>query len=379
MKHAVGVDGVRPPSALSRWWPWLRLLAAVGILVAVMAVLGTRSVAAGLGVITPAAVLAALGIGLLTTVLTALRWRLVARRVGLELGVGDAVTETYRAVFLNAVLPGGVLGDVDRAVRHGRNTGDLGRGARAVAIERTAGQVVLFGAALIVLPAEPAVVVALVKRASTSPVVGVALGVVVLVVVGVLAARARSSAGTGRWRRLLSDVAGDVRAGALSRSAWPGLLALSAAALAGYLALFVVAARAAGVTASTIALLPPLLLALMAMGLPISVGGWGPREGVAALTFWMAGLGAPVGVTTSVAYGALALIAALPGGLLLLTRHLTRSRRPAVGVPPTGEPVPPARHRLCTETPAVPSPRSPLPAGSPLREHRRAVRHSEAG
>jgi uncharacterized membrane protein YbhN (UPF0104 family) len=376
MKHAADVDKARRPSTFSRWWPWLRLLAAAGILVAVMAVLGTRAIAAGLAVITPAAVLAALGIGLLTTVLTALRWRLVARRVGLKLGVVDAITETYRAVFLNAVLPGGVLGDVGRAVRHGRTTGDLGRGARVVAIERTAGQVVLFGAALVVLPAEPAVVVALLKRASTSPVVGVGLGVVMLVAVGVLVARARSSAGTGRWRALLSDAAGDVRAGALSRSAWPGLIGLSAAALAGYLALFVVAARAAGVTASTVALLPPLLLALIAMGLPISVGGWGPREGVAALTFWMAGLGAPLGVTTSVAYGALALIAALPGGLLLLTRRVTRSQRQAEGVAATDLP---ARHRLRTEPAPLPSQRSPLPAGRPLREHRRTVRHSEAG
>ena len=80
----------------------------------------------------------------------------------------------------------------------------------------------------------------------------------------------------------------------------------------------------AGATASTLALLPPLLLALMAMSLPISVGGWGPREGVAAFTFWMAGLGAPLGVTSSVAYGALALIASLPGGAVLLARRLAR-------------------------------------------------------
>jgi hypothetical protein len=37
----------------------------------------------------------------------------------------------------------------------------------------------------------------------------------------------------------------------------------------------------------------------MAMGLPISVGGWGPREGVAAVSFWMAGLTAPLGVTVA--------------------------------------------------------------------------------
>ena len=99
-------------------WP-----AVVGILVALVSLLGTKAFAAGLSVLSPGAVLAALGIGLVTTVLSALRWRLVAQRVGLALRLTDAIAETYRAIFLNAVLPGGVLGDVDRAVRHGRSNG----------------------------------------------------------------------------------------------------------------------------------------------------------------------------------------------------------------------------------------------------------------
>ncbi|MBA3907766.1 MAG: UPF0104 family protein, partial [Pseudonocardiales bacterium] len=84
------------------------------------------------------------------------------------------------------------------------------------------------------------------------------------------------------------------------------------------------ARRARGIAAELLAfavvgaLLPLLLLALMAMGLPISVGGWGPREGVAAVSFWMAGLGAPLGVTVSVAYGVLTLIASLPGAFVVL-------------------------------------------------------------
>ncbi len=122
--------------------------------------------------------LAALGVGLATTVLSALRWRLVAQRVGLTLPLGDAIAETYRAIFLNAVLPGGVLGDVDRAVRHGRSSGDVARGARAVAIERTAGQLVLIVAALVVIPTEPALVLEIGRRLSRTPLIG--FGLVVL-------------------------------------------------------------------------------------------------------------------------------------------------------------------------------------------------------
>ncbi|BFO17289.1 hypothetical protein SHKM778_36770 [Streptomyces sp. KM77-8] len=48
--------------------------------------------------------------------------------VGIRLPFGAAVADYYRALFLNAALPGGVLGDVHRAVRHGQSAGDMGRG-----------------------------------------------------------------------------------------------------------------------------------------------------------------------------------------------------------------------------------------------------------
>jgi uncharacterized membrane protein YbhN (UPF0104 family) len=348
-------DTIVPTGRPARsWWPWLRLLAVLAILAALVSLLGAKAFATGLHVLTPGSMVAALGIGLATTALNALRWRMVAQRVGLTLPLGNAIAETYRAIFLNAVLPGGVLGDVDRAVRHGRSSGDVGRGARAVAIERTAGQLVLVLAALVVIPAEPAVVLEIARRVSRAPLIGLGLVVLVAVLVGWLLLRRRSraatSAGPARLRRVLGETAADVRAGALARGAWPLLLGLSAAALAGYLLLFLIAARVAGATAPVIALLPPLLLALIAMGLPISIGGWGPREGVAAFTFWMAGLGAPLGVTTSVAYGALALIASLPGGVLLLARRFTRTHPPVrPAADPSLVPVLPtqrARHRV---------------------------------
>jgi hypothetical protein len=62
------------------------------------------------------------------------------------------------------------------------------------------------------------------------------------------------------------------------------------------------------------------------MAAPLSLGGWGPREGVAAWAFAVAGLGASLGVTTAVVYGVLVLVASLPGALVLLA---DARRRPA--------------------------------------------------
>jgi uncharacterized membrane protein YbhN (UPF0104 family) len=92
--------------------------------------------------------------------------------------------------------------------------------------------------------------------------------------------------------------------------------------VAGHLATFLVAAHTAGATAPPAQLVPLTLLALLAMGLPANVGGFGPREGVAAWAFGAAGLTATQGVSTAVVYGALVLVAALPGAAVMLVRRL---------------------------------------------------------
>ncbi|MFL6121983.1 lysylphosphatidylglycerol synthase transmembrane domain-containing protein [Actinophytocola sp.] len=286
-------------------WNWLKLGAGAAIVVALMWKLGANGFVAGLRVIDTPDVVAALGIGLMTTVLCAWRWCLVARRLGLRLPLGKAVADYYRALFLNAVLPAGVLGDVQRAVQHGRQEGNVGAGVRAVVLERMAGQAVIIVAGVVVLLTGPARSVGLL----------IVAGVAVLALV-YLAARRFIGMGS-RWRRTIDDV----RNGLLARDAWPGVALLSAAALAGHITLFLIAMKAAGATQSAEQLLPIVVVALLAMGLPVNVGGWGPREGVTALMFAAAGLGAAQGLTAAVAYGLLGLVASLPGALMLVRRR----------------------------------------------------------
>ncbi len=296
-------------------WPWLKIRVGLGIVGALVLHLGTQTFMDGLRVIGTPELFAALAIGLVTTVLSAGRWCLVARRLGLRLGLGSAVADYYRSIFLNSVLPAGILGDVHRAVEHGRQEGDVARGIRAVVLERTAGQAVVIIAGLAVLLTGPAL----------APAQGMVLIVIVVAVglgVAMLAGRRWARAGSG-LRRTVDDV----RAGLLAWNVWPGIALLSAAALAGHLALFIVAARAAGSTAPVSELVPLVMLALLAMSVPVNVGGWGPREGAAAAVFGAAGLGASLGVTTAVVYGVLALVSSLPGAVVLLMRARTRAPR----------------------------------------------------
>jgi len=304
-----------------------RPLGAVAVLAVVVWRLGTGPFLDGLRTVDARALLAGVLIAAVTTTCAAYRWRLVARGLGVTLPLGGAVAAYYRSIFLNLVLPGGVIGDVHRGVRHGRDVGDLGRGLRAVGWERTAGQVVQAVLTVVVLLAFPSPVRRFV------PVVA-AVALVAVLVLAILAWALPARGGHSRWARGLSAARSDVRDGLLARGAWPGIVLASTVVVAGHATTFLIAARTAGVHASVATLLPLTALVLLAMVLP-SVGGWGPREGASAWAFGAAGLGAAQGVSTAVVFGVMVLVSALPGaGVLLLTRARGRQADalPAEGV-----------------------------------------------
>jgi glycosyltransferase 2 family protein len=206
------------------------------------------------------------------------------------------------------------VGDVHRGISHGRDTSDVGRGLRAVAWERSAGQVVqvvLTVAVLLVVPSPVRATMPLVALAVVAVAAGAALG-----------ARVRPAVGS-RWARLRSAAVRELRDGLLARRAWPAIALASALVVAGHAATFLIAARTAGATAPPSEMLPLALLVLAAAALP-NVGGWGPREGVTAWAFAAAGLGASRGVATAVVYGVMVLVATLPGAAVLVVSWVRR-------------------------------------------------------
>jgi uncharacterized membrane protein YbhN (UPF0104 family) len=286
-------------------WAWARLGGGAAILAVLVWRLGTGPFIHGIGTVGAGSLAAAAGIALVTTVMCAWRWTVVARGLGVGLPLRSAVAAYYRSQFLNTTLPGGVLGDVHRAVRHGRDAGDLGRGLRAVAWERSAGQVIQVIVALGVL-----LTVASPVRAAMPTVAAV---LVALAIVAVVVGRALPSDGPSRWHRAVRAIRADVRGGLLARPAWPAVALGSAVVVAGHTATFLLAARTAGTVGSPFRLLPIAMLVLLATAVPANIGGWGPREGVTAWLFGAAGLGPAQGVETATVYGVLILAANLPG------------------------------------------------------------------
>jgi len=328
---SVQADAVGSGRVVRRFGPLvLRLAAGVTVLWLLVRLVGAAPFEHGLRAVTWPAVMAAAALTALTTVCSAWRWRVVARALGIGMGLPSAIGAYYRSLFLNSVLIGGVVGDVHRALTHGRRTGHVARGMRAVAWERLWGQVT------------QAVVTAVVLLTVRSPVRPAAPYVLagIAAIAGCAALVVRGAARRGRSRpvviaRAASD---DLRRQLLAPDVWPRLVLASVLVVAGHTATFVLAARVAGCTAPLGELVALLMVVQTAGSIPLTVGGWGPREGAAAWAFAAAGLGAATGVTIATLYAVLMLAAVVPGaGLLLRDTVLSGRRSPRV------EPCPPAR------------------------------------
>ncbi|MEM8553687.1 MAG: lysylphosphatidylglycerol synthase transmembrane domain-containing protein [Pseudomonadota bacterium] len=275
----------------------VKLVVSIGLMVALFWVADPAAVwghlrSADAGWLTVAA-----GTLLSVTVLMAWRWQLVAQSLGLDIPLPRAVQEFFLSNLVNQILPGGMVGDVARAVRV-RDAGDLKKAAWSVALDRVFGQVILFS-----LMATGFAVALAIPGGIPWP--SWAWGVI-----GALFCIALVSI-TVRWWPVTHVVG-------LLRNPFQVVLSCTIAAL--LVSGFWACAQAVGAPLSHGALFTLIPLVLSAMLIPLSIGGWGWREGAAAALFPLAGFDASTGVAAGVAYGSLLLLTATPAVVLYLAQ-----------------------------------------------------------
>ena len=279
----------------------LRLVVTVAALALVFRALGAGPILALLAQVSPLWVSVAVVALAAQIALSALRWQVTAGALGVPIGRGQALGEYWLSVLGNTLLPGGVLGDAGRIARM-RNRAGLGLAAQSVVVERLAGQVALAmaagaGAVAWFWPTPGALL-------------GAVLGPVLLAWLGAVLKRAgHREAAPDRLTRALRPL----HRAWLGAGVWRLQVGLSAAILACNLAGFWAAAQAVGLTLPPMAALYVLPLTLAAMLIPVTVNGWGLREGAAAALWPVTGVLATEAVAASVVFGLSALLAALPG------------------------------------------------------------------
>ena len=253
------------------------------------------------------------------TLLSALRWRLTASRLGIALPIEFAIREYYLSQVVNQSLPGGVLGDAGRAIR-ARGAAGLMASGQAVIFERVAGQLGLLSILVAALAINAVTPGGLRWPVAVQNALWVALGIGLIGAVALFLLNRSVLLGRSLLQFHHAVLAGPVLAPQV-------VLSLGTACC--NIAAFALCAAAIGAPLPPVAAAALVPMILFAMVLPLSISGWGLREGAAALLFPVAGLSASAGLAASVAFGLTFLAITLPG-LLMLRRgpDLAEARQP---------------------------------------------------
>lgn len=281
----------------------LKLLISAGVLAALIWWVGVDGLWARLRAVDPLWIAAAIAAMTIATLSMARRWQLVAREMEIDISYPAAVSEYYIAQLGNAVLPGGVVGDVGRALRL-RKRATLRSAAESVVVERLLGQIALFAVLLVGLATALSLPGGIPWPAWTW------IALAALCAAALIALRLTRRPGTlGRLASLV------VRLCQRPEPLLLGLITTGALIFA-----FYACARATGTALPPAALTTLIPLILCAMLIPLSIAGWGWREGAAAALFPLIGAPAEAGVATGLVYGAAIIASALPAMLILLAQ-----------------------------------------------------------
>lgn len=332
---ALVADGARSSVASrvtqSSGWPLascLRIAVSTVLFAVLISFVDLGAVADVLASARPEYLVATFGLLLLERVFAAWRWFILLRLVEPQVAFWPILRITLISNFVGAFLPGAVGIEVLRVYGLARAAGDLGLALSSVLVERLAGLLslmILTICGLIIAPIALPLGLELLAAA----------GLVVLLLVGfcILLPGPRTVA-----KRLLRGVPmlGLVRAKLVGLEGRfdtygkrPGALLISLA-LAVVFQLLRVLSVLVGVIALGIAVDPFVLLVVVPVGifvalLPISLGGFGPREASYVGLLGVAGVSPPGALALALTREALNLLTTLPGAFLYMRAPLHAS------------------------------------------------------
>jgi hypothetical protein len=231
--------------------------------------------------------------------LSALRWMTVCRALGLPMGAGRSLELVYVGWFFNQFLPSAIGGDVVRALRTRGMGADWTRVVHSALLDRL---LALAAMVLIVVGGWP-LVSSLIVDSEVRLGIAALMGVVALGFVALLA--------------LPTGFSAAARAVLLSRFAPGAILASVLVHLATALAAWLIA-RALGLPVTLAAACVLMPLVLFVTMIPISIGGWGVREGAMIGAFAFAGVEPAAALAMSLLFGLVFIAAAAPGAVLWL-------------------------------------------------------------
>jgi uncharacterized membrane protein YbhN (UPF0104 family) len=287
--------------------PLLRTAVGVGIIALLVVRSDLDAIGDALADANPVSIGLAFVLMMALLAVSALRWAVFLRSLGVELSVGPTMRLTFVGAFFNAFLPTGIGGDAYKAMRVRATGVPLSKTLASVMLDRIVGIVSLAAIGL-------AAGVTRLLAGDSGPVVPIAalasLGI--LAAAGLLIGFGEKFVGSGRvtWfglrARLQRTARALTEAGTHPHSVRWGIAGGLSAQVLG-IAAHVALARALALSVSLSALILGVVVATVAATAPITINGLGVREGV---WVWVLGVYG-VGGSESLAYALLVLAMSL--------------------------------------------------------------------
>ena len=248
------------------------------------------------------------------------RWATILRGLGYPLSSFALVGSVYLGFLFNQVLPTAVGGDVLRAWRAQQIGVPWGVAIHSVLFDRASGLIVVLLGAFVLLPfADPNAV-----RSGLPWTIGslAAGGLIAVAVIGTLGRMTVPLPMLGSVQRLCAEF---LRSFAdLSRRPWLLLLVGLLAAIGQLIPVAAIAllAKDLHIHVALIDIAVICFGAMLAAAIPISLAGWGLREGALVYLFGLYGVPAETALALSISFGACLVFASAPGILPLLAQGL---------------------------------------------------------
>ena len=244
-----------------------------------------------------------------------IRWRLVLNALHVDLPLRVAIKILYISIFFKQTLPASIGGDAFK-IFLGRKAGiDLKSAINGGMLERV---IALLGLIILVIITQPFLLARIEDHAAKYffPL----LVIVVLVGVVILMLLDRLPKGLQGWRivNVLAHLASDTKRLFLSprhvsKAVFLGIFGNILIAMFAYLMFGALSVEVSFL--DCLVLIPPIILLT---ALPISIAGWGVREGAMVGAFAFVGVVEGDAFVVSLLFGILNIIFAIPGGFLWL-------------------------------------------------------------
>jgi uncharacterized protein (TIRG00374 family) len=305
-----------------RRWILLALKLAIsgGLLYWAFRSVDLRAVAGHLARVDAAWIVLALAALLLQLAAAGQRWAWIATTLGAPLPARRAIRFSAIATFFNQALPSTIGGDAMRSWLLGRAERHWKIAIFSVIVDRAAGVGFLAVIVAACLPWSLELIVAPEGRAAVFVIgVGGVVGLIVGLVLGFV--RPGERLASLKPVRFVFEIAASAKKALLDPSRGIGILLLSI-----FIHLLTVTAawclaRAIAITPNALnmlILIPPVMLISM---IPVSIGGWGIREGAMVVAFGYAGIEPSQALAVSVLLGACSLVIGIAGGAIWLAER----------------------------------------------------------